>query len=124
MSHIVSIKAQVRDVAAIAAACQRLQLSAPVHGTAELFAGQQATGEIVTLPGWRYPVVCDTASGELKYDNFEGRWGAQRQIEQFLQAYTVERATLEARRQGHSISERTLADGSIKLTIQVAGGAA
>ena len=31
---------------------------------------------------------------------------------------------IEARKKGHTVSEQTLPDGSIKLTIQVAGGAA
>jgi hypothetical protein len=35
----------------------------------------------------------------------------------------VERARAEARKKGHVCTEQTLADGSIKLTIQVAGGA-
>ena len=47
-----------------------------------------------------------------------------KELDRFLQSYAVEKATLEARRRGHSISEQPLADGSIKLTIRVAGGAA
>jgi hypothetical protein len=35
----------------------------------------------------------------------------------------VERARLEARRRGHNVVEQSLADGSIKLTIQVGGTA-
>jgi len=38
----------------------------------------------------------------------------------FLQAYSVEKARLEARRAGHAVTEQALADGSIKLTIQTA----
>ena len=37
MSHIVSVKTEVRDPVAIAAACRRLGLPEPVHGTAKLF---------------------------------------------------------------------------------------
>jgi hypothetical protein len=33
----------------------------------------------------------------------------------------VEKARIEALKRGHSISEQSLADGSIKLTIQVGG---
>ena len=123
MSHIVQIQTQVRDPVAIAAACRRLGLAEPVQGTARLFAGQEASGFVVQLPGWKYPVVCDLASGEVKFDNYGGRWGAQAQLDRFLQAHAVERAMLEARKQGHSVCEQSLADGSIKLTIQVAGGA-
>jgi len=57
----------------------------------------------------------------LKYDNYGGRWGQQCHLDQFLQAYTVEKAKLEARRQGHSVSEQELEDGSIRVRIAVAG---
>ena len=36
----------------------------------------------------------------------------------------VEKARIESRKRGHSVAETALADGSIKLTIQVQGGAA
>ena len=51
-------------------------------------------------------------------------WGQQQQLDKFLQAYAVEMARIQARKRGHSVTEQQLADGSIKLTIQVAGGAA
>jgi hypothetical protein len=41
-----------------------------------------------------------------------------------LQADAVEAPKIEVRKRGHSVTERELADGSIKLTIQVAGDAA
>ena len=122
MSHIVTIKTEVRDAAAVHAACQRLGLPVPVQGTHRLYSSKQ-TGLGVTLPGWNFPVVCDVASGQLHYDNFGGHWGEQKQLDLFLQAYAVERAKLEARKRGHSVTEQALADGSIKLTVQVAGGA-
>ncbi|MGE0535188.1 MAG: DUF1257 domain-containing protein [Pirellulales bacterium] len=122
MSHIVTIETQVRDAAAVQAACQRLTLPPPRQETVELFSGQ-ATGLAVRLPDWHYPVVCDLDSGRLQYDNFGGRWGKQQHLDRFLQAYAVERARSEARRQGHSVTEQTLSDGSIKLVVQVGGGA-
>jgi hypothetical protein len=76
------------------------------------------------LPGWQYPIVCDTSSGQVKFDNFGGRWGDQRRLNAFLQAYACEKVRMESRKQGHSVLERRLADGSIKLVIQVQGGAA
>jgi hypothetical protein len=123
MSHIVSIKTEVRDPAAVRAACERLKLPQPAHGTFPLYSGS-ATGLGVQLPGWHYPVVCQTDTGQLQFDNFGGYWGEQAQLDRFLQAYAVEKARIEARKHGHSVTEQALADGSIKLTIQVAGGAA
>ena len=121
MSHIVSIKTKVTDPAALSAACRRLGLEQPVQGTAELFS-DTATGLIVKLPGWKYPVVADVQTGELKFDNYNGVWGNQEQLGKLLQAYTIERGLAEARRVGRTVTEQALANGSIKLTIQVAGG--
>ena len=122
MSHIVEIQTEVRDAAAIRAACQRLQLESPVFGEAKLFSGSKA-GWQVKLPDWRYPVVCDVNTGKIDFDNYNGHWGEQAHLDGFLQTYAVEKAKIEARRKGHSVTEQSLVDGSIKLTIQVAGGA-
>ena len=122
MSHLVTIKTEIRDAAAVRAACQRLGLAEPVHDTVKLFSGE-VTGLAVKLPDWQYPVVCDTASGQVRYDNFNGRWGDQKHLDKFMQAYAVEKAKLEARRRGHATTEQTLADGSIKLVISVGGAA-
>ena len=119
MSHIVSIKTQVKDPLAVGAACRRLQLAQPQVGTAKLY-NSEATGLIVTLPDWLYPVVCDTATGELHYDNFQGRWGDESHLHRLLQIYAVEKATIEAHRAGHSVHESLLGDGSIRLKIAVA----
>jgi len=50
-------------------------------------------------------------------------WGDPAKLDQFLQAYAVERAKAEARRKGHQFTEAKLSDGSIKLTINVGGAA-
>ena len=76
MSHIVTITTEVRDPAAIAAACRRLGLPEPVQGTARLFEGE-ATGLLVTLPGWLYPCVCNPATGHSATTTMAAR-GASR----------------------------------------------
>ncbi len=121
MSHTVTIKTEVRDAAAVAAACRRLNLPAPVEGTTRLFSGE-ATGLAVPLPEWQYPVVADLSTGALHYDNFNGRWGDPKHLSIFLQAYAAEKVKLESHRKGYTVTEALLPDGSIKLV--VAGGAA
>ena len=122
MSHIVEIKTEIRDPVAMQAACQRLGLENPQQGIATLFT-QQVSGWIVQLPKWRFPVVVDTGSGQVQYDNYEGRWGDVGQLNRFMQAYAVEKAKLEAHKNGHSVTEQSLQDGSIKLAIQIGGAA-
>src|SRR6516164_4766589 len=116
LSHIVTIDTKVHDPAAVSAACQRLGLAAPVEGTVELFSGE-ATGLIVQLPGWEYPAVIDTLTGKVRYDNFEGAWGDEAQLNRFLQAYAVEKVKLESRKKGYTVNEHSLQDGSIKLQV-------
>ena len=48
-------------------------------------------GIAVHLKGWRYPVVFEE-SGELKYDNFGGRWGKKEELDTFLTKVSKEYA--------------------------------
>lgn len=122
MSHIVTIKTELRDAEAIKAACKRLNLPEPVEGTAKLFEGE-ATGLLVKLPGWLYPAVVSTETGQVRYDTYGGQWGDPKHLDAFVQSYAICKATIEARKKGHSVFEQDLPDGSVKLTIQVGGGA-
>jgi len=118
VSHVVEIRTEVRDPVAIRSACSRLNLAEPVFGETKLFSGR-AYGWAVRLPEWRYPIVCDVSEGKIAYDNYQGRWGEPRELDRFVQGYTVEKAKIEARRAGYSVSEKPLEDGSVKVTIQV-----
>lgn len=120
MSHIVTIQTTIRDLEAIRLATRRLKLSEPTYGKFRLF-NESKTGWSIELRDWRYPVVANLESGRLDFDNYGGRWGRQQELDQFLQRYAVEAAVLQARKQGHTTTEQTLADGSIKLLIQVGG---
>ena len=122
MSHIVEIKTEIRDEQAVKAACVRLQIPTPEHKTVRLF-NATATGLCVQLPGWSYPVVANLQTGQLQYDNYQGHWGEQSRLNQFQQAYAVEKARIEARKKGHAVSETRLQDGSIRVTIRVGGAA-
>jgi hypothetical protein len=122
MSHIVAIKTEVRDEAAVKAACVRLQIPTPEHKTCRLF-NASATGLCIQLPNWSYPVVANLATGQLQFDNYQGSWGEQKHLNAFLQGYAVEKAKIEARKKGHMCSETRLEDGSIKVTIRVGGAA-
>lgn len=116
MSHIVEIRTQVRDPIAVHTACRRLGLAEPVEGMHSLYQST-AVGLGIHLPNWRYPVVCDVGDGEIQFDNFNGHWGAIEELHRFLQAYAVEKAKLEGRRHGHTVTEQAQTDGSIRVTI-------
>jgi hypothetical protein len=119
LSHIVTLQSKLRDVTAIAAACQRLSLAAPVRGTAKLFSSE-VSGIIVQFPKWEFPAVIDIESGTVQFDNYEGKWGDPKELDKFIQIYTVEKTKIEARRKGHAVSEQLLQDGSIRVQIATA----
>ena len=122
MSHIVEIKTEIRDEAAVKAACSRLHLPQPTRGTFQLYSTTE-TGLGIELPHWKYPVVANTDTGELRYDNYEGCWGSQESLDQPLQMYSVAKTKLDARKKGHTVTEQRLDGGSIKLTVNVGGAA-
>ena len=64
----------------------------------------------------------DVATGSVDFDNYGGRWGQQKELDRFVQGYAVEKAKIEARKKGHSVTEQQLEDGSIKVVVQVGGG--
>lgn len=117
MSHLVSIKTKIQDVSAVAAACRRLGLAEPTHGTAKLYSGE-VTGLLVQLPQWEFPIAINTSTGAIEFDNFNGAWGEQRELDKFLQMYAVEKTRIEARKKGYAISETQQQDGSVRLQIR------
>jgi len=117
VSHTVTIKTKITDLTAIQAACQRLKLPQPTKGEVRLF-DRVAQGIGVQLDTWRFP-ICIEADGNLLFDNFQGMWGSTEMLDKFQQAYAVEKAKLEARKQVYQCSESVMADGSIRLNVLV-----
>ena len=103
LSHIVQIKTEIRSEAAVQAACKKLHLPPAKNGTFELYNSTE-TGLGIELPRWRYPIVANLESGDLRFDHYEGRWGDREYLDQFLQRYCVEAATIAARKEGHSVN--------------------
>ena len=116
MSHLVTVAVEVRDRDALVSACRRLRLPEPEYRTVRFYDGSVAVGEAIRLPGWRYDAVFDLVGG-VKFDDFEGRWGERRHFDALLQQYAVAKATIEARRAGHSVRETQLPGGRIKLVV-------
>jgi hypothetical protein len=139
MSHIVTIKTRMKDRALLVEVCRMLGLADPIQGTITGWDGGQASGLLVNLPTWRFPVAVQP-DGSVKCERYNavripdpsGRaslvadfgdfqhWGEEARLNQLLQTYAVEAAKLAARRAGHSVTEQRMADGSVRLTIEEA----
>jgi hypothetical protein len=119
MSHTVQVKnIQCKNEAALETACDALGLELSSRAKHQLFGGNKAEGRAVRLPGWNYPVIINTETGEASYDNYGGSWGKQEELDRLIQRYSVEAAKMEALAHGYSVDgEEALADGSIKLSL-------
>lgn len=117
MSYTVSIKAQFKDEAIIRSTCKEMGLSEPIRGNAKLFTETVNDSLAVKLPGWNYPVAIDTKTGEAKFDNYNGKWGAQEHLDRFKQLYTVNKSTAEARKLGYIVTRQPAKNGGINLLV-------
>ncbi len=122
MSHVVTVEVEIRDLDAIKSVCRRLKLKEPVCGKTILYE-TEVEGVLVELTDWLYPIVCDLSTGKVRYDNYGGTWGDQKYLDRFVQTYTIEKASLEARKKGYWVSEQSLSDGSVRLTVNMGGAA-
>jgi hypothetical protein len=138
MSHISRIKVEVKDLEVLRAACGRLgfqfmpgQKTYRWYGT---FMGDYPLPEgisreqlgkcthAIKVPGADYEVGILQQGDKFtllydfwKYGGLEDALGAN--AEKLIQAYAIEAAKLEAQRQGFSVYEETLQDGSVELHV-------
>lgn len=142
MSHITQIQVEVRDLAALKAACTRLgwewregQTRYKWYGR---WVGDTALPEgvrmedlgkcthAIRVPGASYEVgvLQQGDRYSLLYD-FYGPGGLESKLgpnaEVLVQAYAVEAARAEAQRQGWSVFEEECEDGSVKLHLMEVG---
>lgn len=112
MSHIAEVQVEIKDMAALKAACVRCGAEFIGQGQHRVYKTEQI-GVAVKLKGWRFPVVFQGNTAAL--DNFKGRWGDMAEFKKLRQVYAVEVAKKAAKRQGLSVTEKAQKDGSIRL---------
>lgn len=102
MSHTMNINIEIKDKAALLAACERLGLKVE-EGTFNLYSSTEE-GIGVFLEGWKYPIVIKK-DGSVSYDNYNGSWGKIDELNKLKAYYGLEKAKIEARKQGYSVYE-------------------
>ena len=133
MSHTIRVKKiQMNDMEALQLAVEsspKIHFVSPTGqevtgiddatGKHRLYGGNP-TGIGIKLPGWKFPVVIDSTTGNISYDNYGGSWGKQDEIDGLAQKYVVEKTRLQAMAMNIQMaSEETLDDGSIEMTYNV-----
>ena len=122
MSHTTTIRTELRNLDILRTACTALRIPFTVGPQkVELFAGC-ATGDMsFKLPGWYYPAVVNSQTGEVKLDNYEGQWGNIEEFHKLSQEYSLQVAENEAAEftlLGWTVERQKQPNGDILLVIQ------
>jgi hypothetical protein len=122
MSHFASVQTQIRDAAALRAACAELGLALLENTNARGYDSNTVKGDLVIRLKGPYDIaVIKQADGNygLTTDWYDGH--VEREVGtnygRLLQLYAVHKASAEARRKGLTVRRQALGDGSVKLVI-------
>lgn len=120
MSHTMNINLEIRDKEALAAACERLGLNI-LNGDLHSLYSSKEKGIGIMLPGWNYPLVIKE-NGTVTYDNYNGSWGNIDELNKLIAYYGLEKAKLEAQKQGYSVMENfNEQTQELELEIEIGG---
>jgi len=118
MSHTVKLSVEVKDLDIVQQVCQKkgYQYTAP-NANNRLYGGQVA-GASVKFPSWTYPVVI-AQDGQLHYDNYNGSWGNEKILQEFLHEYSVEKSLNDLSLAGMSAMRQDVVDQSGNLVTEL-----
>jgi hypothetical protein len=125
MSHFATVTTQIKDIAALSAACAELGLPVEANTTARGYSTQSVPGEHVIRLKGPYDIAVNRQK-DGSYGLTTDWWNGHVEKEvgsnysRLLQLYAVHKATAEARKRGHSVQRKAAKNGTIKLVI---GGA-
>ena len=122
MSHTTVLSVSITNLETLKSACSALGLKFTMGPqTVELFSGKVTGDMTVKLPGWVYPVVANTKTGEVSLDNYNGAWGNMDEFHKLSQEYSLQTAEAETEEftlQGWTVERQKQDNGDILLVIQ------
>lgn len=122
MSHFTTIQTQIKDIAALKAACKELGLSVIDNGEARGYGRRWSHGDHVIQLKGPYDIAVNKQQ-DGTYGLTTDWWNGHVEKEvganygKLLQLYGVYKATAEARKKGFTVNRQILKDGAIKLCI-------
>jgi len=123
VSHITKRKSSMKNEETIKKAVARIKgASYEGLGSTRTYNNGSIRGHLVQLPGWKYKLAIDPATGECVFDNYNGSWGKDEHLDALKQGYAVEAAKAKAEEEGHEFIEEMQENGSIKCVIPLGGG--
>jgi len=119
MSHTAALKAvEIRDAEILLQVAKEMKLEYVGHKEYTMYDGQKKVGHGFKLPGWSRELVINTEAGEASYDNYNGHWGNQLELDKLCQAYAAESNRRQAAMQGYAVQEEFLENGDLVQTFE------
>ena len=122
MSHFAEIQTQLRDIAALRAACTELELEVLQNAEARGYGSNRTRGDFVIRLKGPYDVALQRQAdgnyrlvADLWRGHVENELG--KDFGRLKQLYGVHKATLEARRKGLTVRRQSLGNGTIRLAL-------
>lgn len=129
MSHLATVKTELRDIKAIKAACDELGFTFHENKkTHRLWGGVNAPcAHAISHPRWmelEVGLVATPTGYTLSFDDMLQRWDGMKagthigdKASRLVQLYGVQKATMEAKKLGYMVSRKTGQNGAIRLTV-------
>ena len=123
MSHTATVKTELRSRQMIQRAAKAMKLECSVGDfTQTFYQGTPQKGDVlVKLPGWSYPVLINTKTAEVHFDNFNGIWGEAARLDDLIQEYSLLTAEDELQQfvlEGWTITRQKQPNGDVQLIIE------
>ncbi len=102
MSHTVRSKTQLTDRSLILKVAEKMKGCSIVEpASVRLYDGTLAksTDTCVKFDNWQYPIIVD-GEGAVFYDNYDGAWGEEKTLDDFLGLYNKELIEQQAQTEG------------------------
>lgn len=107
MSHLVTVKTKMTNMVCAERAARNLDWELDFSGNVKVYLGdrqEQGFGSF-KIPSWHKPVLL-TQDGRLLYDNYNGHWGDEKELNKFRQGYASEVAIEEMTRKGYRLASQ------------------
>ena len=125
MSHFTTINTQIKDIAALQAACNDLGLELLPNAEARGYGSTRQSGDFVIRLKGPYDVALNPqpdGNYGLSTDWWDGHVENEvgKDYGKLLQLYGVHKAIIEARKKGHMVRRTLQQNGAIRLVIATA----
>lgn len=117
MSHCTTIDVKFKDINILKKVCKKLNLSIEEKSYQKFYDGKVEHGTKIKLPNWQYPIIVKP-NGEIIFDNYNGHWGDESELNLLKQHYAVEKTKLIAIKNGYTFQEKQVGN-EIKLIVNV-----